>query len=469
MPVKQAKTAASGSRKTPAPSKAQGSRLFHTPPPADSRAVFDDSKIRLQAAIAAGGCGLALMLIGRYASLDFTLIIAALMALSGVMAYDAIARRRWEQNITNTVTQLEAKNEKLTRELLRNRNEITALKDGLAEIAETVKTQGRQLPPAASAEGRMIGTIVERLSVMGDQPTSTNKAAIKAVPDTSHLFSFELPPPPDRAPPESRLDNAMASDTASLSDMAVIEMIHRALNDNHLEAFLQPVVKLPHRQPVMYEMLGRLRAEGGRYLPAARYLGLARDEALVPALDNQVLLRCLQFLRDKASNLKDAVYIINISAGTLGDTGFMNALVSFLSRNKMLARRLVFEIPQIEMENSARVKPFIDGLSRLGCRFSMDRVRKRQLDFNRLKSLHVRFIKFDAEWLIQEAGLRGGAARIAHLKRELDAAGIELIAEKVEKQEMAKALMALDIHYAQGYLYGKPDHLHAYRSLKKAA
>jgi cyclic-di-GMP phosphodiesterase TipF (flagellum assembly factor) len=240
------------------------------------------------------------------------------------------------------------------------------------------------------------------------------------------------------------------------------------VRQDHIDVFVQPIVNLPQRKLRMYEVYARLRAHAGSYIPAGRYLELALKESLVPAIDNLLLLRCLQILRDRRDDDFAMPYILNISSTTLHDTGFMNDLVVFLSQYRSLANRLIFELPLQEIEDAEKILiEIIDGLSKLGCRFSVDQIRKRRIDINMLRARHIRFIKLDAEWLLREAAQEGGQARITKLKKMLDRAGLDLIVEKIEKEKELRNLLDFGIDYGQGFYFGKPD-LHAvYRSKER--
>ncbi len=250
----------------------------------------------------------------------------------------------------------------------------------------------------------------------------------------------------------------------------ILGLLEQAVQDDRIDVFVQPVVSLPQRKHRMYEVFGRIRALPGTYLPAAHYMALAQKENLMTTVDNLLLLRCLQMLRDRKDPIEDTPYILNISADTLNDAGFMGDLVTFLSQNKNMARHLVFELPQAELEHlPAHLVPVLDGLSRLGVRFSMDRVRNGKIDINMLKSRHIRFIKFDAAWLVKEAQSAGGAPRVSRLKTQLDAAGIDLIIEKVETEAALRELLDFSIDYGQGWHFGKPDLYSAIINRRKAA
>jgi cyclic-di-GMP phosphodiesterase, flagellum assembly factor TipF len=156
------------------------------------------------------------------------------------------------------------------------------------------------------------------------------------------------------------------------------------------------------------------------------------QQDLVPVIDNLLLLRGLQVLRDTEEHNFNSAFFCNITSLTLNDPKFMGDLVEFISQNRTLAPRLVFEMAQQDLATmSPDILPVLSGLASLGCRFSMDQVRSLSFDLAHLEARHVRFIKVEAGVVLQELKEPGGLARMKRLKSELDRNGI-------------------------GYLFGKP-------------
>jgi len=389
-------------------------------------------------------------------------LAGSVLALGGLITYDVVSRRVWEGKLTERLEELCNKHDRIVRETARSRSDIAVLKEGLGEMALSVQEQGSRLPPSATAEAKLINTIVGRLGALGDTPR-----AELGTPYDSEILELEMAPPPPKAAPVSALDAELMPDFSKYSDAVIAELVHQAARNDNIDLFMQPVVGLPQRKPRMHEIYARIRAGAGAYIPAERYLDMAQRERVLPTIDNMLLLRCLKMLRDRGG---DVPYVINISGATLGDRGFMNDLVAWLAQNHKMANKLIFELSQKDLTTQdAAIGPVMDGLSKLGCRFSMDRVRNRTIDIGFLKSRNIRFIKMDAGWLIKESRSKTGYARIARLKKQLDAAGIDLVAERIESEAVLRELLDFHIDYGQGYLFGKPDHHAAYRHLKMAA
>jgi cyclic-di-GMP phosphodiesterase TipF (flagellum assembly factor) len=100
----------------------------------------------------------------------------------------------------------------------------------------------------------------------------------------------------------------------------------------------------------------------------------------------------------------------------------------------------------------------MDGLSELGCGFSMDHIKRGAIDAGFLRRRHIGFIKMNAHWLMSEASDRGGIKRMRTLKSALDKAGVSVIVEKIETERDLRELLDYDIDFAQGYYFGKPDY-----------
>lgn len=243
------------------------------------------------------------------------------------------------------------------------------------------------------------------------------------------------------------------------TDSVLSEMLRNAVKNNLIDLFAQPVVALPSRQVKFYELFGRVRVNSGAYIPAGRYIETANNDGLTSNLDNLTLLQCLEYLGSPLAAKSKVGYFINIGTETLKNREFLNGLLGFVSTNRDLAGRLIFEVRQKDIgavpENEQKI---LQSLARLGCRFSMDHVSKGQIDAAWMKKNHIEFIKLDVGYLLEEISGSGGAERIKQLISKLKSFNITVIAEKIETMQDLRELLDCELDYGQGYLFGKPDH-----------
>jgi cyclic-di-GMP phosphodiesterase TipF (flagellum assembly factor) len=396
------------------------------------------------------GCALLFLgIAGTHSSPDFMLLIAAMLGLCGLVLYDMLGRRQWERKSTDYMNRLAAAHDRLVREVARTRSDIGITREGLGRAANAVISGGKHAAPSLTPEARMLGALAEELAAIGHHSRAYEPAGdMKA--------NYELP----GLEMAKQIGAAQKKEPRRNAHLA--ELLHQAVRNDRISVFAQPIVALPQRKARMMEVYGRVRGQDGEYVPAARYLATARGEKLVPAIDNLLLLRCLELLRVQVHS-ELLPHSINIASETLHDAGFMGDLVTFLSENRALAEKLIFEVQYDDLAAlDAALLPVMDGLSRLGVRFSADGVRSAAPHINLLRSRHIRFLKLDANWLARESAGGKGPAQIAALKKQLDAAGIDLIVEKIENERILRELLDLDIDYGQGYLFGKPDHYGTY-------
>lgn len=395
----------------------------------------------------------ALIVLGSVVSVRIAVLCAALMAMMIFISLEMAARRRWENDIVDQLRRMGNDYERLVREVARNRNDVSTLKRSLADAGDLARSYGRGAgaSTATGAEQKMIKAIAEQLSrVDGPSREDAVTGVERFGTGEDHI---KMPVVPD-------LTAENVSDR--LSDEQVMQFVHHAVRQDWVDLFLQPIVNLPQRKARFFEMFSRIRIRDEIYLPAERYIAVAMQHDLVPVIDNLLLLRALQFIRDTGDDDVSRAYFCNITSLTLNDPKFMGDLVEFIAQYRQLAPRLVFELGQEDLATMrAESLPVLDGLSRLGCRFSMDQVRALSFDFAQLDARHIRFIKVDATLMIEEMREIGGIKRMKRLKMELDARGVDLIVEKIESERQLLELLDMEIDYGQGYLFGRParDHL----------
>lgn len=401
------------------------------------------------------GLGVATFLIflGSAVSARIAFLFAALLGLTVLILFEMTSRRKWEGALVEQLQRMGSDYDRLVREVARNRNDMAVLKKSLSDAGTLARSYGKT--PGDGVEQRMIRTIAEQLSKLAEPQAQDTVDEDAAMAEIAEVI-------PDTPVEEKRVAAPITDDgfesVRKLKDDQVILLVNTALKHDRVDLFLQPIVNLPQRKVRFYEMFSRIRIKEGVYLPAERYIEVAMRHDLVPAIDNLLLLRGLQVIRDTEEENYNRAFFCNITSLTLNDPKFMGDLVEFIAQNRLLAPRLVFELGQKDLATmNPDSLPVLDGLSSLGCRFSMDQVKSLSFDFAHLEARHIRFVKVDAAILMAEMKeVGGGLPRLKRLKAQMDTNGIDLIVEKVETERQILELMDSGLDYGQGYLFGKP-------------
>lgn len=388
------------------------------------------------------GATLCIMLLS-FISIPLALLGLGIFGLMGIIETEAHERSLWQQAASFKFKTLKDGQDALVKDMAKNTRDIEALK------CKVRNDDAYEQPPAAM--------------INKDMPSKRASLPLgldyKEFPRSPRAIKPQRPAPV--IPAQNDRENF-----EDLSDSIVRELIHHALYEERVDVFVQPIQRLPQRQTRFYEMFARIRARPGQYLPASRYMAIAEQDHLDDKVDNLLLLHCLKTLSESARIKRAAPFFINVKNTTLKNGAFMKRLLNFVAKNRELAPRLVFEIRQRDFDAMpAALLEIMRGLGTLGCSFSLDHARSLHIDVADLQHFKVRYVKIDAVHLLAAAQNGGKEFSALHkAKRKLEANGIGVIATKIENEEQMRKLLDFDLHYGQGYLFGKPELEGAYKS-----
>lgn len=261
------------------------------------------------------------------------------------------------------------------------------------------------------------------------------------------------PPPASRPARPAPRDGVPASQAPPMDEAAVLEAVREALAADRIDIHLQPIVSLPQRKHRFFEVFSRVRAADGALILPDRYLEIAERAGLMATIDNLLLVRCIQLIRETERRQHAIGFFCNMSAATLSDAAFMRQFLDLMQRNQTLVPKLAFELSQQDLRAGGAVTMgILSQLARIGFRFSMDRVTDLDIDVDTLLRHEIRCVKLDCGLLLDPVL----APRIEELRRRLDGTGIDLIAERIETEAQLDAILSRGIDFGQGYLFGEP-------------
>ena len=402
-----------------------------------------------------------LAFIGSVTAPRFAIILGAILLVLFAIGFEIYTRRVRERSFRLQMQRQEAAYTRLVREMARHRNDMRLLKEGLAETGRVAAAaaDGQTL----GVEERMLKNIASQLTNLGNLKTVEENFS-DDVTDASYKDGDEHDDDlvKSEAPILSARPDPVLSTGPAPDDSAILEMLREAIAEDRIDVFLQPIVSLPQRKQRFFEMFSRVRHQGRSYLPAREYLHLAMKANLLPAIDNLLLLRALQLIRDIDPTGEGVQgYFCNISPLTLSDSKFMGDLVEFISENRQMASRLIFELSYDDLHDNSLmtddVREVLDGLARLGCYFSLENVHPQDYSLSDFAGTHIRYAKMDAPSLLRFMRERGGFSRLRKIKADLDEAGADLIITHIESERDLVELLDLEVDYGQGFLFGESE------------
>ncbi len=260
-----------------------------------------------------------------------------------------------------------------------------------------------------------------------------------------------------QAAPARRQHDDLPAVFAGLSRPDAIAVIDEAISAKRYELFLQPVVTLPQRKVRAYQASVRLRSAEGAVFAPADYRRLADESGLMPALDAEILGRCIQVVRRLTARNRDVSLFCDVAGSSLADAAFSTELVASLEAARSIAGSLVIGVEQEAVRSLSPLDvETLRGLSDKGFRFSMDGVRDLRIEPRDLADKGFRYVKVPADLMISRAADAGGEIHVADLAGLFARYGLDLIAEGIDTEAMVVDVLDYEVRFAQGLLFSPP-------------
>ena len=249
-------------------------------------------------------------------------------------------------------------------------------------------------------------------------------------------------------PEASPLDWAVAS-----RDAQVKTMVREALRDQRAVLAFQPVRQARGGMLAFHEGLIRVLDETGRIIPAQDFMGEIESDGLGRDIDAAALRLGFQHLRARP----DLRVSINVSARSLGDSLWRDALNEGLRMGEDVTARMILEIS----EESAMLLPevvirFMEEMQPRGISFALDDFGAGFTAFRYLKDFFFDLVKIDdifVRGIEDQPDNQVLAEALLAVAHQFD---MFAVAEGVETEAEAEFLRSIGCDCLQGYHIGVP-------------
>ncbi|MBW8368961.1 MAG: EAL domain-containing protein [Arenimonas sp.] len=243
-------------------------------------------------------------------------------------------------------------------------------------------------------------------------------------------------------------DDAMLKDMQLRNDLLC--SLDEAIAGSALEAWYQPIVAASDHRVQRLEVLARWHHPESGWIDPARFIAIAELNNMAASLDVAVLERALRAMPQLQAHAPGIALSVNVSAQSLLDDDYVNAVTALLSRPTNRGVDLTLEITETAFtDNEQALLAPVAALQALGVQIVLDDFGVGYSSLGRLAHIQPRGIKLDGSFVRnrREGGDRICRAVIA-LAHEF---GIAVTAEWIETSEDAECLRAWDCDALQGY------------------
>ncbi|MBV9804567.1 MAG: EAL domain-containing protein [Solirubrobacterales bacterium] len=255
------------------------------------------------------------------------------------------------------------------------------------------------------------------------------------------------------------------------------EELRLAIERQELTLYFQPIVDLDTGRVVAEEALVRWEHPRRGLVGPSEFVPLAEETGLILSLGQYVLEEaCQQASRWEARRATapdeepEVAVHVNLSAVELRDPRLVGRVQRTLTEATVDPRSMVFEITEtVLLDDSDRVSAAIGELRALGVRFALDDFGTGYSSLSYLHTLPFDMLKIAKSFV---DGLARGGREASFVRMMIELArtlGVTVIAEGIETQEQADALVGLECDLGQGFHLGRPKPVRAEVALRPAA
>lgn len=249
--------------------------------------------------------------------------------------------------------------------------------------------------------------------------------------------------------------------TSGLSAAREVAELTEALEESRVILFGQEIRSInPAEQHCgRVEILARLRTRDGRIVSPSAFIPAAERFGMAAVLDRWIIKKAISEHGHvlKAMDLKLG---FNLSAQTLCDPGLWSFVHGVAKANGTPLSQIAFEITETAAVTCFdTANGFVRRARKHGCMVSLDDFGSGLSSFGYLKRFPINCIKIDGafvERIVESEVDRAIVAAVVALAGNL---GFDVVAEKIENEEILAQLRELGVTHGQGYHLHRPEPL----------
>jgi len=263
----------------------------------------------------------------------------------------------------------------------------------------------------------------------------------------------------------------LSSKGGSKFDIGVIEMsdadapgvllgqLTKAIRDDTLRVVSQPFMSTTNPARERYQLLPRLLAGDGSLIPAARFIPVAAERGLLPALDLWMIGHAVDLLKAKSNTDQESPQLfLSQSAAIIDDQGMLKQVRDRIRGLDQDQRLLVLEFGIQELKPRIReASKVLASLKKLGIRISLSGIDEKVPDAVLLKHLPADYLKMKADFARRVLEDDDLAARYNAFAEQARQAGRQLIVPMLEDAESVSRIWQMNVDLIQGNFIQQPS------------
>ncbi len=222
----------------------------------------------------------------------------------------------------------------------------------------------------------------------------------------------------------------------------------------------QPVVSLVDERVVGFEALIRWQhPERGLLFPDA-FLPLAEATGFIVEIDKwiweQAAFQLVRWQQQFPSSPRLRMSV-NLSPRDLTDPELFTSIAGILERTGIIPSDLIFEVTEsVLLDDSDLTTEFLSRLKELGAEIALDDFGTAFSSLSYVRRFPFDNLKLDISFVSELPGSTRSLLLVEEICHMAASMKMRVIAEGIERQEQADALLGIGCEFGQGYLFARP-------------
>jgi len=227
--------------------------------------------------------------------------------------------------------------------------------------------------------------------------------------------------------------------------------IVKALEDDKILAYYQPIVECSSGKIVKYEALVRLELDGEIYSPF-HFLNTARYAGYLHKITCRVFEKACEKFKDNSLR-----FSINITDQDLVESKFIEFIERVREKYNIKRERIIFELlEETSLSDNVLATENLHKISDMGYALSVDDFGTQCSNFAQLGTYNFESLKIDGKF-IKDINVNEQSRIITEsIMFFTKKVGFNTVAEFVHSKEVFEIVKELGVTYAQGYYFGEP-------------
>lgn len=235
----------------------------------------------------------------------------------------------------------------------------------------------------------------------------------------------------------------------------VADLIEKAILDNSIDIYFQPIFSMEKKRVTSLEVLARLKDKDKKFINPEFFIHVAEENRTIIPLGEQIYRKACIFAREnRIFDMGIDDININLSPVQCCHEELADNLIKIAQEYDIPMSRMHLEITESGIMDKQEIMDTLGALRSSGAKIALDDFGTGYSSMTSIINLPVDFVKIDKS-LVWSYG-RGENQYLDQLVPMIHSEGKRIISEGIETQEHIDIFERLKGDFLQGYFYSKP-------------